>query len=149
MRCKSVIVDSNPSPRRRGENSRIEPMNLDSVLPLPSDVVRGFMGSLVSRRACIGTTNPFLRKSGIGLPHSKTSRSQGGAIRRDSVLECGSPMPLSRVDYGIRKPDARQHRYKDSCGDCSYLMNCSGVICSAEVTFRPGTFARLALSCSG
>ena len=124
MRCKSVIVDSNHSPRRRGENSRIEPMNLDSVLPLPSDVVRGFKRSLVSRRACIGTTNPFLRKS-------------------------GSPMPLSRVDYGIRKPDVRQHRYKDSCGDCSYLMNCSGVICSAEVTFRPGTFARLALSCSG
>jgi hypothetical protein len=32
---------------------------------------------------------------GIGLPHSKTSWSQGRAICRVSVLECGNPMPLS------------------------------------------------------
>jgi hypothetical protein len=33
-------------------------------------------------------------ESGIGLPHSKTLRMNERAIRRDSVLECGSPMPL-------------------------------------------------------
>jgi hypothetical protein len=33
-------------------------------------------------------------ESGIGLPHSKTSRNEWRAVRRDSVLECGSPMPL-------------------------------------------------------
>jgi hypothetical protein len=34
-------------------------------------------------------------QSGIGLPHSKTSRKELRIIRRASVLECGSPMPLS------------------------------------------------------
>src|SRR5262245_54246611 len=33
-------------------------------------------------------------ESGIGLPHSTTSRKEWRAIRRDSVVECGSPMPL-------------------------------------------------------
>jgi hypothetical protein len=36
----------------------------------------------------------LVHKSGIGLPHSKTSRKERLAIVRDSVLECGSPMPL-------------------------------------------------------
>jgi hypothetical protein len=35
------------------------------------------------------------RKSGIGLPHSKTWRKYCDRKRRASVLECGSPMPLS------------------------------------------------------
>jgi len=33
-------------------------------------------------------------ESGMGLPHSKTSRMEWRAIGRDSVLERGSPMPL-------------------------------------------------------
>jgi ACS family hexuronate transporter-like MFS transporter len=33
-------------------------------------------------------------KSGIGLPHSKTSRSQRRARNRASVVECGCPLPL-------------------------------------------------------
>jgi hypothetical protein len=33
-------------------------------------------------------------ESGMGLPHSKTSRKELREIRRVSVLECGSPMPL-------------------------------------------------------
>ena len=33
-------------------------------------------------------------ESGIGLPHSKTSRNKWRAIRRASVLECGCPLPL-------------------------------------------------------
>src|SRR5262245_48108314 len=50
---------------------------------------------------------PFLRKSGIGLPHSTTSRKEWRAIARASVVECGSPMPLWRIYCGIRKPDPR------------------------------------------
>jgi D-alanyl-lipoteichoic acid acyltransferase DltB (MBOAT superfamily) len=33
-------------------------------------------------------------ESGIGLPHSTTSRKEWPAIGRASVVECGSPMPL-------------------------------------------------------
>jgi hypothetical protein len=50
---------------------------------------------------------PVRRKSGIGLPHSTTSRKEWRAVLRDSVVECGSPMPLSRVFCVIRKPDPR------------------------------------------
>jgi spermidine synthase len=35
-------------------------------------------------------------ESGIGLPHSTTSRKELRPRNRASVLECGSPMPLSR-----------------------------------------------------
>jgi hypothetical protein len=34
------------------------------------------------------------RESGIGLLHSTTSRKEWRAGMRDSVVECGSPMPL-------------------------------------------------------
>ena len=45
-------------------------------------------------------------ESGRGQPHSKTSRKEWRAIRRDSVLECGCPLPLwprfvSRLHFGI------------------------------------------------
>jgi hypothetical protein len=53
----------------------------------------------------IGTMNPFLRKSGIGLPHSTTLAHITACHSFREVVECGSPMPLSRVDCGIRKPD--------------------------------------------
>jgi spermidine synthase len=36
-------------------------------------------------------------ESGRGQPHSKTSRKEWHAIHRDSVLECGCPLPLSRL----------------------------------------------------
>jgi hypothetical protein len=51
----------------------------------------------------------LLRKSGIGLPHSTTSRKEWRAIRRDSVMECGSPMPLSRLYCSVRKPRPTVH----------------------------------------
>ena len=38
-------------------------------------------------------------KSGIGLPHSTTSRKEWGAMLRASVVECGSLMPLSSVRW--------------------------------------------------
>jgi hypothetical protein len=36
----------------------------------------------------------YICQSGIGLPHSTTSRKEWRAIGRDSVVECGSPLPL-------------------------------------------------------
>src|SRR6266498_3562080 len=40
------------------------------------------------------TDSATLKKSGMGLPHSKTWRLDFSFGRRASVLECGSPMPL-------------------------------------------------------
>jgi hypothetical protein len=56
-------------------------------------------------------------ESAIGLPHSTTSRKERRAIARDSVVECGSPMPLSRLDCGIRstKPSARRDPARPFC----------------------------------
>src|SRR5262249_14232239 len=41
-------------------------------------------------------------QSGIGLPHSKTLRNMWRALCRGSVLECGSPMPLSQLTRPAR-----------------------------------------------
>ena len=38
-------------------------------------------------------------QSGRGQPHSKTSRKERHANRRDSVLECGCPLPLSLLAH--------------------------------------------------
>jgi hypothetical protein len=50
--------------------------------------------------------NRFLRKSGIGLPHSTTLARITARHGFREVVECGSPMPLSQY-CGIGKPDPR------------------------------------------
>ena len=51
-----------------------------------------------SRSLRPGNKRALLHKfeSGIGLPHSKTSRKRRHALTRASVVECGSSVPLSR-----------------------------------------------------
>jgi hypothetical protein len=44
------------------------------------------------------------QESGMGLPHSMTSRKEGRVIGRDSVVECRSPMPLCDYYCCIYKP---------------------------------------------
>jgi hypothetical protein len=56
----------------------------------------GFFSGVLSMNRGIGLRMPeYIRQSGMGLPHSTTSREEWRAIGRDSVVECGSPMPLS------------------------------------------------------
>ena len=43
-------------------------------------------------------------QSGRGQPHSKTSRKEWRAVRRDSVLECGCPLPLSLLLCTLTAP---------------------------------------------
>ena len=43
-------------------------------------------------------------QSGIGLPHSTTSRKEWGAMLRASVVEYGSPMPLFVLQSAIIFP---------------------------------------------
>src|SRR5256885_14928963 len=57
--------------------------------PVAADVRRGIQSTAITVRLL---TNGG--QSGIGLPHSKTLRKECSTRRRDSVLECGSPMPL-------------------------------------------------------
>jgi len=40
-------------------------------------------------------------QSGRGQPHSKSLRKESRAIRRDSVLECGCPLPLSLLSRAL------------------------------------------------
>jgi hypothetical protein len=50
----------------------------------------------------------FLRKSGIGLPHSTTLARITACHSFREVVECGSPYAAFAVFCcGIRKPDAR------------------------------------------
>jgi hypothetical protein len=48
-------------------------------------------------------------KSGEGLPHSKTLARLRARYSYREVVECGSPMPLLRLDSGIRSAQPSVH----------------------------------------
>jgi hypothetical protein len=49
-------------------------------------------------------------ESGMGLPHSTTSRKKWHAGIRASVVERGSPMPLFHAVYGVHQPTVHGER---------------------------------------
>src|SRR5262245_54246612 len=64
-----------------------------------------YRASFRSRMHCNHET--FLRKSGIGLPHSTTLSRRIARHSFREVVECGSPMPLSHAFCGNCKPPPR------------------------------------------
>jgi hypothetical protein len=56
-------------------------------------------------------------ESGIGLPHSTTLAPVRACYSFREVVECGSPMPLSRLDFGIRstQPSIRRQPARSFC----------------------------------
>ncbi len=66
--------------------------------------VVNFVQALASLRAFIVIRNLSLEKSGIGLPHSTTLARNPACLFLREVVECGSPMPLSRRNCGIDHP---------------------------------------------
>src|SRR6185436_16507713 len=80
------------------------------------------------------------RESGIGLPHSTTSRKKWCAVHRASVVECGSPMPLFLGDCQQRP---RKFMAKCMCkaGGNLYKSN----VCTCPLSTHSQNFYRDAI----